>query len=240
MMTASALAARAVSGAGACARRMPAPRQGGGSSEGTTGGPERFMGVRGGSEAARSSTESTTRAANFCAAVVPGRLVPFNASPGCGTGGTRCSMLPSRRFHRCSRRRSGRPLEVQGWRGPDRAHRHRAPPIAGLVPTAGAIGPKACWRQRAHAHTIVAWILSIAAGLGIVVGSVFLMPAVAALVRSFRRRYRARGGRTHYPRAGRHSCRFARAAIEGTKTARSRSWSISSRCRSCCSPVSAP
>ena len=33
--------------------------------------------------------------------------------------------------------------------------------------------------------TILAWILSIAAGLGIVVGAVFLMPAVTALVASF-------------------------------------------------------
>jgi CysZ protein len=33
--------------------------------------------------------------------------------------------------------------------------------------------------------TILSWILSIAAGLGIVVGSIFLMPAVTALVASF-------------------------------------------------------
>ena len=33
--------------------------------------------------------------------------------------------------------------------------------------------------------TILAWMLSIAAGLGIIVGSVFLMPAVTALVASF-------------------------------------------------------
>ena len=40
----------------------------------------------------------------------------------------------------------------------------------------------------ANAHTplaVLAWMLSIAAGLGIVVGSVFLMPAVTALVASF-------------------------------------------------------
>jgi uncharacterized protein involved in cysteine biosynthesis len=40
----------------------------------------------------------------------------------------------------------------------------------------------------ANSHTaisILAWILSIAAGLGIVVGSIFLMPAVTALVASF-------------------------------------------------------
>jgi uncharacterized protein involved in cysteine biosynthesis len=43
-----------------------------------------------------------------------------------------------------------------------------------------AVGP--------HAHmpaTALAWVLSIAAGLGIVVGSVFLMPAVTAFVASF-------------------------------------------------------
>jgi len=33
--------------------------------------------------------------------------------------------------------------------------------------------------------TVLAWILSVAAGLGIVVGSIFLMPAVTALVASF-------------------------------------------------------
>jgi CysZ protein len=38
----------------------------------------------------------------------------------------------------------------------------------------------------AHAPlTMLAWILSVAAGLGIIVGSVFLMPAVTALVGSF-------------------------------------------------------
>jgi CysZ protein len=39
-----------------------------------------------------------------------------------------------------------------------------------------------------YAHlpmTVLAWVLSIAAGLGIVVGSVFLMPAVTAFVASF-------------------------------------------------------
>jgi uncharacterized protein involved in cysteine biosynthesis len=39
-----------------------------------------------------------------------------------------------------------------------------------------------------HAHTpatIVAWLLSVAAGLGIVAGSIFLMPAVTSFVASF-------------------------------------------------------
>jgi CysZ protein len=74
------------------------------------------------------------------------------------------------------------------------------------------------------AHTplaILAWILSIAAGLGIVAGSVFLMPAVTALVGSFfvddialeveRTRYPGEPVGTPLP--------LARAAIEGSKTA---------------------
>jgi uncharacterized protein involved in cysteine biosynthesis len=50
----------------------------------------------------------------------------------------------------------------------------------GEVTAEGALGP--------HAHTplgILFWIISIAAGLGIIVGSVFLMPAVTSLVASF-------------------------------------------------------
>jgi CysZ protein len=43
-----------------------------------------------------------------------------------------------------------------------------------------AFGPYAHWPVEA-----IAWLLSIAAGLGIVVGSVMLMPAVTALVSSF-------------------------------------------------------
>src|SRR3979490_2991986 len=56
----------------------------------------------------------------------------------------------------------------------DRTHRHRAASPADLA--------------RGGAHTflvILAWILSIAAGLGIIVGAVLLMPAVTALVGSF-------------------------------------------------------
>jgi CysZ protein len=51
---------------------------------------------------------------------------------------------------------------------------------AGSVAVETGLGP--------HAHTpatAIAWLLSIAAGLGIVVGSVFLMPAVTAFVASF-------------------------------------------------------
>jgi uncharacterized protein involved in cysteine biosynthesis len=54
-----------------------------------------------------------------------------------------------------------------------------------------------------HAHLpveAIAWLLSVAAGLGILVGGVFLMPAVTALVASF---FADRIGeaveRTHYP-----------------------------------------
>jgi uncharacterized protein involved in cysteine biosynthesis len=51
---------------------------------------------------------------------------------------------------------------------------------AGSVAVENGLGP--------HAHmpaTVLGWILSIAAGLGIVVGSVMLMPAVTAFVASF-------------------------------------------------------
>jgi CysZ protein len=57
--------------------------------------------------------------------------------------------------------------------------------IVWLVGTGGssaetAFGPYAHWPVEA-----IAWLLSIAAGLGIVVGSVMLMPAVSAVVASF-------------------------------------------------------
>jgi CysZ protein len=74
------------------------------------------------------------------------------------------------------------------------------------------------------AHTslvILAWVLSVAAGLGIVVGSIFLMPAVTALVGSFfvddialeveREYYPTEPPGTAVP--------LARAAIEGAKIA---------------------
>ena len=68
---------------------------------------------------------------------------------------------------------------------------------------------------------IVAWVLSLAVGLGIVVGSVFLMPAVTALVGSFFvDEIALEVERTHYPDepVGR-PLPFVRAAIEGVKTA---------------------
>jgi CysZ protein len=76
----------------------------------------------------------------------------------------------------------------------------------------------------ATAHTplaIIAWILSVAAGLGILLGSVFLMPAVTALVGSFfvdaialeveRRHYPDEPAGTPLPPL--------RAILEGAKTA---------------------
>jgi CysZ protein len=68
---------------------------------------------------------------------------------------------------------------------------------------------------------IFLWILSIAAGLGIVLGSIFLMPAVTALVASlFVDEIAAEVERTHYPNepVGR-PVPVTRAAIEGVKTA---------------------
>jgi CysZ protein len=74
------------------------------------------------------------------------------------------------------------------------------------------------------AHTplaILAWILSFAAGLGILAGSVFLMPAVTALVGSFFVDDIAlEVERTHYPSEPVGTpLPLARAAIEGIKTA---------------------
>ena len=51
---------------------------------------------------------------------------------------------------------------------------------AGSTAVENGLGP--------HAHTpatIIAWLLSVAAGLGIVAGSIFLMPAVTSFVASF-------------------------------------------------------
>jgi len=76
----------------------------------------------------------------------------------------------------------------------------------------------------AAAHTpleILAWVLAIAAGLGIIVGSVFLMPAVTALVGSFFvDEIALEVERTHYPDepAG-TALPLPRAVMEGVKTA---------------------
>jgi uncharacterized protein involved in cysteine biosynthesis len=75
-----------------------------------------------------------------------------------------------------------------------------------------------------HAHfpaTALAWLLSIAASLGIIVGSVFLMPAVTAFVGSFFADHIAEEvERTHYPAdpAG-IALPLWRAMLEGGKTA---------------------
>ncbi len=68
---------------------------------------------------------------------------------------------------------------------------------------------------------IFLWILTIAAGLGIVLGSIFLMPAVTALVASFFvDEIAAEVERTHYPgEPVGHPVPVARAGIEGVKTA---------------------
>lgn len=69
--------------------------------------------------------------------------------------------------------------------------------------------------------TVLSWMLSIAAGLGIVVGAIFLMPAVTALVASFFVDEIAEVvERTHYPAdpPGR-ALPFARAIFEGIQTA---------------------
>lgn len=74
------------------------------------------------------------------------------------------------------------------------------------------------------AHTplvILGWIISIAAGLGIIVGAIFLMPAVTALVASvFADEIALEVERSHYPNepAGR-PLPLARAIFEGVKTA---------------------
>jgi CysZ protein len=74
------------------------------------------------------------------------------------------------------------------------------------------------------AHTgisVLAWLLSVAAGLGIVVGSIFLMPAVTALVGSlFVDEIALEVERTHYPADPIGTALpLTRAVIEGIKTA---------------------
>jgi CysZ protein len=75
-----------------------------------------------------------------------------------------------------------------------------------------------------YAHTplaIMAWMLSIAAGLGVILGSIFLMPAVTALVASFFvDEIALEVERGHYPDepAG-TPLPLAWATFEGTKTA---------------------
>ena len=75
-----------------------------------------------------------------------------------------------------------------------------------------------------HAHlpaSILAWFLSVAAGLGIIVGSVMLMPAVSAFVASFFADEIAdEVERAHYPADPRGiALPLWRAVLEGGKTA---------------------
>ncbi len=69
-----------------------------------------------------------------------------------------------------------------------------------LVGAGGASSKPPSARTRMCRSTALAWLLSFAAGLGIIVGSVLLMPAVTALVGSF---FADRIGeeveREHYP-----------------------------------------
>jgi len=69
--------------------------------------------------------------------------------------------------------------------------------------------------------SVLLWIISIAAGIGIIVGSVFLMPAVTALVGSFFVDDIAlEVERTHYPEESVGTpLPLPRALIEGIKTA---------------------
>ena len=78
------------------------------------------------------------------------------------------------------------------------------------------LGPHAHWPAEA-----LAWLLSIAAGLGIVVGSVMLMPAVTAFVASFFADEIADAvEREHYPAdPPGHALPLPRAIAEGAKTA---------------------
>jgi len=88
--------------------------------------------------------------------------------------------------------------------------------------TAGAGWSETMLGTGAHtAISVAAWLLSIAAGLGIIVGSIFLMPAVTALVGSlFVDEIALEVERTHYPGdpVG-TALPLTRAAIEGIKTA---------------------
>jgi uncharacterized protein involved in cysteine biosynthesis len=78
------------------------------------------------------------------------------------------------------------------------------------------LGPHAHWPAQ-----VIAWLLSIAAGLGIVVGSVMLMPAVTAFIAGFFADQIADNvEREHYPHdpPGK-ALPLMRAVIEGGKTA---------------------
>lgn len=88
--------------------------------------------------------------------------------------------------------------------------------VSGETWAEGVLGPTAHWPL-----DILIWIVSIAAGLGIVVGGVFLMPAVTAFVGSFFVDDIAEDvERVYYPAEGvGKALPVGRAVIEGSKTA---------------------
>ena len=87
---------------------------------------------------------------------------------------------------------------------------------AGSASIETTLGPQAHWPASA-----LAWLLSVAASLGIIVGSVFLMPAVTAFVASFFADQIAdEVEREHYPAdVPGKALPLWRAVIEGGKTA---------------------
>ena len=104
----------------------------------------------------------------------------------------------------------------------------------------------AAWAEASTgAHTawqILAWVLSIAATLGIITGALFLMPAVTAFVGSFFVDEIAdEVERTHYPiEPPGTALPLLRALIEGINTALLAIAGLSrARCRSCSSRASA-
>jgi uncharacterized protein involved in cysteine biosynthesis len=88
--------------------------------------------------------------------------------------------------------------------------------------TAGEAWAESMLGQIAHTPLLVlGWMVSIAAGLGLVAGAIFLMPAVTALVAGFFvDEIAAEVERNHYPDDPEgHPLPVARAAFEGAKTA---------------------
>ena len=93
----------------------------------------------------------------------------------------------------------------------------------------GATGRRPRSASAAHRLIVLLWLLSIAAALGIVVGAVFLMPAVTAFVGSFFvDEIAARVEREYYPAdmPGK-ALPLGRAVYEGSKIALISIWSIS-------------
>jgi len=83
-------------------------------------------------------------------------------------------------------------------------------------------GPRRCSVPVPHPLNIFAWIVSIAAGLGVVLGGIFLMPAITSLVASvFVDDVADHVELEHYPAeaAPASHCRSAFAMREGIKTA---------------------